>query len=62
MKLRAVRWARHVARIGTIRNVYPALVGRLELTTLLEIPGNNRQDNINMHLMFIGPCLILIVE
>jgi hypothetical protein len=33
-----------------MRNVYPALVGKLEWTTLLKIPGNNREDNINMHL------------
>jgi hypothetical protein len=50
MKLRAVRWARHVVRIGTMRNVYPALAGKLEWTTLLEIPGNNQEDNINIHL------------
>ena len=50
MKLRAVRWARHVACIGYMRNAHPVLVGKLEWTRLLEIPGNNREDNINMHL------------
>ena len=50
MKLRAVRWARHVACIGYMRNAHPVLVVKLEWTRLLEIPGNNREDNINMHL------------
>jgi hypothetical protein len=49
MKLRAVRWTRIVARTGNMRNAYPALVGKLEWTRLLGIPGNNREDNINMH-------------
>jgi hypothetical protein len=49
MKLRAVRWTRNVARTGNKRNAYPALVEKLEWMSLFGIPGNNREDNINMH-------------
>jgi hypothetical protein len=50
IKLRTVRWASDVARMGNMRNAYLALVGKLIRTRPLGIPRNNRKDNIKMYL------------
>jgi hypothetical protein len=54
IKLRRVRWAGHVARMGEKRNVYRLLVGKPEEKRSLERPRRRRIDNIKMDLLEIG--------
>jgi hypothetical protein len=51
IKLRRMRWAGHVARMGEERNVYRVLVGMPEAKRPL---GRPREDGIRMDLRKIG--------
>jgi hypothetical protein len=50
IKLRRVRWAGHVARMGDGRGVYRALVGRPKGKRPLGRPRRRWADNIKMNL------------
>jgi hypothetical protein len=49
-----MRWARHTARIGEMKNVYKILVGIPEGKRALGKPRCRLEDNIRMHLREIG--------
>jgi hypothetical protein len=51
MKLRRMRWAWHVARMGAKRNAYRLLVGKPEGRRTLERPRHRWLDNIRMDLV-----------
>jgi hypothetical protein len=44
IKSRKVRWARHVAHIGEIRNAFKISVGKLEGKRPLGRPGSRWED------------------
>jgi hypothetical protein len=48
MKLRRMKWAGHVARMGAKRNVYRLLVGKPEGKRPLGRPRRRWIDNIKM--------------
>jgi hypothetical protein len=48
IKLRRLRWAGHVARVGERRGAYRALVGKPEGRRPLERPRRRWEDNIKM--------------
>jgi hypothetical protein len=48
IKLRRMRWVRHVARMGERKGVYIVLVGKPERKRSLGIPRCRWEDNINM--------------
>jgi hypothetical protein len=50
IKLRRMRWAGHVARMGEKRNAYRLLVGKPEGKRPLERPRRRWMDNIKMDL------------
>jgi hypothetical protein len=50
IKLRRMRWARHLARIGEKRNAYRLLVGKPEGKRPLGRPRRRWVDNIRMDL------------
>jgi hypothetical protein len=54
IKSRRIRWAGHVARIGTNRNSYRNLVGKPEGKRPLGIPRRRLEDNIKMDLREMG--------
>jgi hypothetical protein len=54
IKLRRMRWAGHVARMGEGRGVYRVLVGRPEGKKSLGTPRCRWEDNIKMDLREIG--------
>jgi len=54
IKLRRMRWAEHVARMGERRDVYRNLVGKPEGKRLLGRPRHRWEDNINMDLQEVG--------
>ena len=54
MKLRRMRWAGHVARIGEEREVYRVLVGKLEGKRPLGRPRHRWVDNIRVDLQEVG--------
>jgi hypothetical protein len=54
IKLRRMRWAGHVARMGEGRGVYRVLVGRPECKTPLGRPRRRWEDNIKLNLKEIG--------
>jgi hypothetical protein len=54
IKLRRMRWAGHVARMGEKRNVYRLLVGKSEGKRPLRRPRRRWMDNIKMDLLEIG--------
>jgi hypothetical protein len=54
MKLRRMRWAGHVARMGETRNAYRLLVGKPEGKRPLGRPRRRWVDNIKMDLGEIG--------
>jgi hypothetical protein len=54
IKLRRMRGARHVARMGEKRGVYRFLVGRPEGRRPLEKPRHRWQDNIKRDLQDVG--------
>jgi hypothetical protein len=54
IKLRRMRWAGHVARMGEKRNAYRLLVGKPEGKKPLGRPGCRRVDNIRMDLGEVG--------
>jgi hypothetical protein len=54
IKLRRMRWAGHVARMGEKRNVYRLLVGKPEGERPLGRPRRTWMDNIKMDLLEIG--------
>jgi hypothetical protein len=54
IKLRRMRWAGHVARMGEKRKVYRLLVGTQEGKKLLGRPRRRWIDNIKMDLLEIG--------
>jgi hypothetical protein len=54
IKSRRMRWARHVARMGKVRDVYRVLVGNPEGRRPLGIPRHRRDDNIKMDLQEVG--------
>jgi hypothetical protein len=61
IKLRRMRWAGHVARMGAKRNAYRILVGKPEGKRPLERPRRRWVDNIKMDLRDIGwDCMDLI--
>jgi len=49
IKLRIIRWAGHVARMGEKRGVYRVLVGIPERKRPLGRPRRGWEDNINMN-------------
>jgi hypothetical protein len=54
IKLRRMRWAGHVTRMGEKRNAYRILVGKPEGKRPLGRPSRRREDNIMMDLREIG--------
>jgi hypothetical protein len=59
MRLRRMRWAGHVARMGwgrggEERNAYRLLMGKPEGKTLVGIPRHRWMNNIRMHLGQVG--------
>jgi hypothetical protein len=50
VKLRQMRWAGHVARMGEDRDVYSVLVGKPEGKRPLGRPRRRWEDNIKMDL------------
>jgi hypothetical protein len=54
IKLRRMRWARPVARMGKMRNEYKILVGKIEGKGPLERPPCRWEDNIRMDLRETG--------
>jgi len=50
IKLRKIRWAGHVARMGESRIVYRVLVGKPEGKRPLGRPKQKCEDNINIDL------------
>jgi hypothetical protein len=54
VKLRRMRWAGHVARMGEERNVYKVLVGKPEGRRPLGRPTRRWEDGIGMDLREIG--------
>jgi hypothetical protein len=54
IKSRRMMWARHVARMGEMRNAYRILVGKPEGKRPLGRPGRRWMDNIKMDLRAIG--------
>ena len=54
IKLRRMRWAGHVARIGEVRVVYRVLVGKPEGRRPLGRPRRRWVDNIRMDLQEVG--------
>jgi hypothetical protein len=54
IKLRRMRWAGHVARMGEVRGAYRVLVGRHEGRRPLGRPRRKWEDNIKMDLKEVG--------
>ena len=54
IKLRRMRWAGHVARMGEERGVYRVLVGKLEGKRPLGRPRRRWVDNIRTELQEVG--------
>jgi hypothetical protein len=54
IKLRRVKWAGHVARMGAKRNACRVLVGKPEVMRLLGRPRRRWEDNITMDLRELG--------
>jgi hypothetical protein len=54
IKLRRMRWARHVARMGEGRGIYGVLVGRPEGKRPLGRPRRRWEDNIKLDLRETG--------
>jgi hypothetical protein len=54
IKSRRMRWARHVARVGEMRNEYKLSVGKPEGRTHLGRPRRRWDDNFKMNLGEIG--------
>jgi len=54
IKLRGMRWAGHVARLGEVGNEYRILVGKLERKRALEGPRHRWEDNIRMNFTETG--------
>ena len=54
IKLRRMRWAGHVARMGDVRGVYRVLVGKPEGKRPLGRPRCRWVDNIRMDLQEVG--------
>jgi hypothetical protein len=53
-KLRIMRWAGHVARMGEDRSMYRVLVGKPEGKRPLGRPRREWEDNIKMDLQEVG--------
>jgi hypothetical protein len=53
-KSRTMRWTRHVARVGMMRNAHKILVGKPEGKRQLERPRYRWKDNIKTGLRRIG--------
>jgi hypothetical protein len=54
VKLRRMRWAGHVARVGEDRDVHRVLVGKPEGKRPLGRPRHRWEDNIKMDLHEVG--------
>ena len=54
MKLRRIKWAGHVARMGDRRDVYRILVGKAEGKRPLGRPRRRWENNIKMDLQEMG--------
>jgi hypothetical protein len=54
IKLKRMRWARHVARMGEKRKVYTVLVGKPKGKRPLGRPTRRWEDGIRMYLREIG--------
>jgi hypothetical protein len=49
IKLRKVRWAGHIARVGQKRNVYKLFIGKSERKRPRGRPGHRWEDNIRIN-------------
>jgi hypothetical protein len=58
IKLRRMRWAGHVARMGEKRNIYRLLVGKPEGKRPLGRPRRMWIDNIKMDILEIGASVV----
>jgi hypothetical protein len=54
IKLRIMRWAGHIARMGERRRVYRVLVGKPEVNKPPGRPRRRRVDNIKIDLQEVG--------
>jgi hypothetical protein len=54
IKSRRMKWARHVAHMGEMRNAYNSLVGKPEGNRQFGRPRCRWEDNIRMDLQEIG--------
>jgi hypothetical protein len=54
VKLRRIRWAGHVARMGEVRSGHRVLVGKPEGKRPLGRPRRSWEDNIKMDLQEVG--------
>jgi len=54
IKLRRIKWAGHVGRMGERRGVYRILVGKTEEKRPLGRPRRRWEDNIKMDLQEVG--------
>ena len=54
IKLRRIRWAGHVVRMGERRGVYRGLVGKTEGKRPLGRPRRTWEDNIKMNIQEVG--------
>ena len=54
IKLRRIKWAGHVARMGERRGVYRILVGKPEERRPLGRPRRRWEDNIKINLQEVG--------
>jgi hypothetical protein len=54
MKSRRMRWAGHVARIGTMRNAYKIFLGKSDGKRIFGIHRHKWEYNIRMGLREIG--------
>jgi len=62
IKLRRMRWAGHVARMGEEKGLYRVLVGKLEGRRQLGRPRRRWVDNIRMDLQEVGCVYIDWIE
>jgi hypothetical protein len=48
-----IKWARHIARMASMRNAYTVLIGNPEGKSPLRRPGRRWEDNIKMHMEIV---------
>jgi hypothetical protein len=54
IKSRSIRWVKHRAYMGNMRNAYKTLVRKPNGRTSLERPWQRQEDNIRFHLRDTG--------